>query len=633
MAKAAILVPDLSLCETARALVAGYPYIEPVCVEHVQTAQVAGRARLLEQNGCELIVARGVQARLIMDAVRLPVVQLRVTAQELGSVMLDLRRALGLERPRIALIGFANMFCDVSQFNELFQIDLLPLMAADNDGLAPLVEQAMAQGCRAVVGGDLVCRQARALGLPCRFIPAGAESMHNALQMASSLCYAIDLEKRNSAEMDTMLRYTFNGIMQVDRDGVVRRVNQTGYALLGATPADAIGQPVAAVLPRMDPRLLEKALADGEETYALAVDLRQTAMIVNIAPIRLQGRIDGAILTFQEGRRIHEMDSEMRRELYQRGFIARYTFDRLFPPQQQDDPMLCLARRIAKYPAPVLITGESGTGKWMVAQCLHNESLCKGNAFVPVDCSAWLPETLDNMLFGNHTTRKDTPACMAELARDGTLYLSHVECLPFETQYKLLSLINGRFLHNGVHRPIGMEVRVIASTSADLAALAGQGAFRRDLYYALGVLTLPLEPLRRQRQNIPFWVDHFLEQWQQRYKRYIHLTAGARQFLAAYDWPGNLEQVSRSCQRIVLLAEKRTVDEVFLRRQLEQAAPAPQAAPLPAPPAGDPKAERLAALLRKHGGNREKVAAEMGISKTTLWRYIKKYGIEPDFRY
>lgn len=633
MAKVAILVPYLDMCETARSLVSAYRHIDPICVEYTQTDHVADRARALEQGGCDLIVSRGTQASLIKQSVEIPVVELKVTAQELGRLFLNLKQELRAERPRIALIGFANMFGDMSQFNDLFQIELQCYMVAENSQLSAMVEQALSEECQAVVGGDIVCQKARDLGLPCRFIPSGTESMRNALQTASSLCYAIDLEKKNSAEMDTMLNYTFNGIMQVDPDGVIRRINRTGYNMLGRLPADIIGQPVVRVVPQITPHLLDSVLTRGEETYALVMDVPQKAIIVNMAPILVDGRIDGAILTFQEGQRISEMDSEMRRELYQRGFIAKYSFEKLALTGSRENEQIKLARRIAKYSDPVLITGPAGIGKDMMAQCLHNESLCKANAFVPVDCSAWQPDNLDTLLFGNFTTRKDSEACMAELAKDGTLYLDNVEKMTFETQYKLKCLIDHRFFHNGAKQAVGTFVRVIASTTANLAALVEKGAFRRDLYYALSVLNLEMAPLRGDRPMIAFWLDRYLQEWQEHYKRYVHLTNGARAFLETYDWPGNVKQIDHTCQRIVLLTEKRSIDEVFIRHQLEQVTPRLLPGTDKVVLYKDPKAVEIAELLRAHGGNREEVAAALGVSKTTLWRYIKKYGIEQDYTY
>lgn len=113
----------------------------------------------------------------------------------------------------------------------------------------------------------------------------------------------------------------------------------------------------------------------------------------------------------------------------------------------------------------------------------------------------------------------------------------------------------------------------------------------------------------------------------------MHLTQGARQFLLDYDWPGNLDQLSRVCERIVLLTEKRNIDEVFLRRQVEQITPKTLPGTEKVVLYKDQKAVEIAALLRRYSGNRERVAEELGVSKTTLWRYIKKYGIEPDYNY
>lgn len=635
MAKVGILVPYPEMCELARPMMAeiSSEHMTVICLEYTRTDAVARRARELELQGCELLIARGAQASIVKQTVKIPLVELCVTTQELGLVVLDLKKQLGKPRPCIGLIGFANMICDTTYFNELFEIELHTYMVSSSDELRPAVELAVREGCDAIIGGDIACDQATRLGRSSCFIPAGVESMRNALQTASSIAYAIDNGKQNSAEMDTMLNYTFSGIMQVDSRGLIRRVNRAGYDLLERIPGELLGRPLTEVIPGFSQKILDDTLILGKEAYAFVLDIHHKAAVINLAPIRVDGAIVGALLTFQEGTRIIEMNSELRRELYQRGFIAKYNFDKLPANGKNAAEQTRLARRIAKYTAPVLLTGEEGSGKTILAQCIHNESLARANAFVPLDCSAWMPETLDEMLFGNYTTKKDAPACMAELARDGTLYLSHIEALPYETQYKVLSLVQGKFLRNGSNRPVGVNVRVIAASSANLTARVERGEFRSDLYYALSVLSMELPPLRRQREDIPAWTDFYLNEWQEHYKRYVHLTQGARDFLFKYDWPGNLNQLNSVCQRIVLLTEKRNIDENFLRAQLEQVTPKLMPGTEKVVLYKDQKAVQIAELLRKYGGSREKVAAELGVSKTTLWRYIKKYGIEPDFSY
>lgn len=634
MAKVAILVPQEEMCALVAPLVSEFSNISLMCLDYInynETHLAVSRAQEMEAQGCELIIARGVQSRMIKYNTSVPVVEIQITTQELGMVMLELKRELGVPCPRLGLICFDNMIGDTANFNELFGIDLKVYFVKNSEALSDTVDQAVEDGCLAVIGGHIVCERARGLNLRCRFLPAGAEGLRNALATASRVCYAIDQEKRNLTEMDTMLNNTFSGIMQVDIDGVIQRINRTGYSLLNQTPGELLGHKATEAIPNLNRKLLEDALIHGEESYAFVINIRQKAVVTNIAPIRIDDEIRGAILTFQEGKRIIDMDSELRRELYQRGYIAKYSFDSLISKSRETQELVKMAKRIAKYPAPIMLTGESGSGKSILAQCIHRESLCQNSAFITVDCSAWLPETLDGLLFGNYTTRKDSPACIAELAQNGTLYLSHVECLMMESQFKLLNLIKGRFMHNGSNSAVSASVRVIASTECNLIAKVERGEFRRDLFYALNVLSLEVLPLRQRKEDIQGWVDFYLEEWQKRYSRYIQLTNGARQFIRDYDWPGNLDQINSTCERVVLLTEKRNIDEVFLRRQLEQVTPRMTTEAEKVVLVQDPKAMEISELLTKYNGNREKVAAELGISKTTLWRYMKKYGIEASF--
>ena len=632
MAKVAVLVPNQELCSIAQPLIDEFPSLSLMTIEYIKTEQVSLRARELERHGCDLIVARGVHAHIIKRDVKLPLVEIRVTQQELASVMLDLKEELGLPCPKIALIGFSNMFSDTDHFNRLFDIDLRLYMVKQNDELDDAVEHAFADGCNAVIGGDIVCKSAQKEKLPYRFIPSGQESLRNALGTATRVAYAIDMEKRNSAEINALLNYTFNGIIQVDSSGIVRRINRISNDLLECPTAAVLGRPILEILPNLSRELLENALKRGQEAYAFMLDIHHKAIVVNIAPILVENQIEGAVLTFQEGQRLIEMDSEMRRELYQRGFVAKHSFENMIQEDPETVQMLELAKRISKFTAPILLTGETGSGKNILAQCIHNESLVHSNAFVSIDCSAWLPETIDNMLFGNFTVRKDSIVdSYAEMAQGGTLYLSHVEMLPLETQYKLLCLIRGRFLHNGPSRPVAANVRVISSTAVNLISRVEKGEFRSDLYYALNVLSLEVLPLRRRRADILGWMVLYLDEWQKKYKRYVHLTQGARNYLLDYDWPGNLDQLCSVCERLVLLTQKRNIDEVFLRQQLEQVTPRLLPGTEQIVLYKDQKAVEIAALLKKHHGNRQKVADELGVSKTTLWRYLKKFNITSDY--
>lgn len=263
MAKVAVLVPNQEMSTIAKSLTGEFPSISLMAIESIQTDQAVRRAGELEQQGCDLIVARGVQARAIKRSVKLPLVEISVSQQELASVVLELKEELGLPCPRIGLIGLSNMFSDTSQFDRLFGIDLNLYMVEQNDELAAAAVRAFSDGCNAVIGGDIVCENARREKLPYKFIPSGVESLRNALTVAARVAYAIDLEKRNSAEINALLNYTFSGIVQVDREGIIRRVNRISYNLL-EHPADTLlGRPISEILPNLNQNVLDNALIGG----------------------------------------------------------------------------------------------------------------------------------------------------------------------------------------------------------------------------------------------------------------------------------------------------------------------------------------------------------------------------------
>ncbi len=626
VAKMAVLVPYAEMRDMARPMAARYGYLSPMCIEYAETCRVQSRARELERQGCELIVARGLQATLARQVVKIPIVEIRVTSQEIGMLALDLKGELEEPCPRIGLVGFSNALSDTASFHGLFGVKLPRYMAESQEELSRFVDKARQEGCHAVIGGEVVCQRARELGLPCRFIPCGRESLEDAFRMASQVGYAIDLEKSSRAEMDTMLSYTFTGIVQLDSRGTVLRANRMAFNMLGLAPGDMLGSAIADVLPELPRSLFDQALHEGKETYAIHVPLHKLAVIVNIAPILVDNAIHGAILTFQEGERVEEMSGEFRRDLYQQGYFARLRFSQLPQESAESKRLIAMAKRVAGCSAPLLLSGEPGCGKAMIAQCIHNESLVRDNAFVPLDCAAFQEDTLDTMLFGNYTNRQSGTLCLAETAQNGTLYLSHIDALSPELQYKVLDLARGRLRHNGSHPLMASNARVIASCDGNLFAKVQEGEFRSDLYYELSALHLRLEPLRRRREDILGWVDMYLEEYQRKHKRYVALTQEARAYLTGYSWPGNLNQLRGLCQRVVLLADKRHVNDLFLRQQLEQRDPEPRADAGP-PVYQDQEARRLAELLIKHKGSRQAVAEELGISKTTLWRRMKRLGL------
>jgi DNA-binding NtrC family response regulator len=272
--------------------------------------------------------------------------------------------------------------------------------------------------------------------------------------------------------------------------------------------------------------------------------------------------------------------------------------------------------------ADILIFGETGTGKELVARCLHEAGPRRRGNFVAINCGG-LPETLfDSEIFGHeagaYTGAGKRRIGKIEHASGGTLFLDEIESMPVAMQIKLLRVLQERCLERlGSNTPIPVDCRVIAATKADLKELSDQDRFRADLYYRLNVVTLPLPPLRERREDIPLLFEHFLLQGAARHERPVPAPAPARMTrLMAYDWPGNVRELRNVADRCVL--------------GIEAGCP-PFASAAPAAPQALAETveafERalIADALARNGGSLARSAEALSVAKTTLHDKIRKY--------
>jgi two-component system response regulator HydG len=311
-------------------------------------------------------------------------------------------------------------------------------------------------------------------------------------------------------------------------------------------------------------------------------------------------------------------------------------YGELFGRSEKMKSVFALVESIKGFNTSVLILGETGTGKELLARALHTAGPRRYKSFVPVNCSA-LPETLiESELFG-HAKGAFTGAVSARIGRfkladGGTLFLDEIGTLPLETQAKLL-----RSLQEKVTEPLGssqrvpVDIRIISATNRDLTELVAKKRFRDDLLYRLKVIQITLPPLRERREDIPLLVDHFIGRLNLYYsKRIVGISPGAEELLANYLWPGNVRELENAIEHAFVLATGAILEAKDLPPEIRLATGNGHPI-LPPERSLGPEEERIKRALLAVGGNREMAAELLGLHRTSLWRKMREFRIEKNF--
>jgi DNA-binding NtrC family response regulator len=283
---------------------------------------------------------------------------------------------------------------------------------------------------------------------------------------------------------------------------------------------------------------------------------------------------------------------------------------------------------VAPTNATVLIEGETGTGKEMIARMIHNNSPRASQPFVPVDCGSIAPTLIESELFGAlkgaYTGADRDRMGVFEAANNGTVFLDEIGDLELGFQLNLL-----RFLQEKEIRPLGsargkkVDVRVIAATNRDLQKMVEEGKFREDLWYRLNVVRVILPPLVERRGDVPLLAHYFLKKYNDRYGQQAKLTTPGLAAMENYSWPGNVRQLQHMLERLTILAPQGKIDEAAVKEAIELTEPRDSASDTLA----DTEADHIRRVMSATGGNKSRAAKILGIERKTLYRKLEKMGL------
>ncbi len=424
-----------------------------------------------------------------------------------------------------------------------------------------------------------------------------------------------------------------DGVFTVDPTGRITSFNRAAEELTGYSREEAIGQRCSQVFKAnicKDHCALQRTVESGQRLLNVPVEItrrdgRRSSISVSTAVLHdRDGNHAGGVETFRD---LSDL-VQLRRQI-----DARHELSDIVGRSRRLREVLDVLPEVAASEATVLVRGESGTGKGLVASALHGLSRRRAGPLIKVNCAA-LPESLlESELFGHvkgafTDARKDRPGRLA-LAERGTIFLDEIGDVPPAVQVKLLRVVQDReYEPVGSSRTVTADVRVVAATNRDLERLMAEGTFREDLFYRLNIVGLEIPPLRRRKDDIPMLVDRFLRKFNAKMGRAVAgVSPAAMRLLMAHDYPGNVRELENAIEHALVLCRNGLLEEQHLPRTLRHDAHRSEV-PLPSGTLLESaEAEAIRRTLERYGGNRTDAARELGLHRTTLWRKMRRYGL------
>lgn len=619
------------------------PTSESITVRLASMERAVPVARQLLDEGIEVIIGGGGTGNLLAESIGQAVVKIDRSPAYLMPALMEARA----HSKKIAVTVFSQPIEGLATLAKYLDIELHQVVFSSTDELETGIRKSIADGAEIVVGGGICKQIAQRYGAPTVVVIPERENVLQTLYEARAVASSRRAERRKFEELNTILQTIREGIIVVDSLRRVTVFNAAAADILSPVLSrkqteTAVGKKLPAALDVFGlSRVIETGQGESDRIHRLG-DLN---LVVTSQPISVDDKLVGVICSVREASRIQDLERKVREDMYRRGFVAKHTFQEMVAASPSLAALAAEGARYAKSDAAVLIQGETGTGKELLAQSIHNASKRSSQPFLAINCSA-LPETLlESELFGYEEgaftgARRGGKVGLFEMAHKGTLFLDEIADISPSLQVRLLRAIErNEVMRVGGDRIVSVDVRIISSSQVDLYQAGLDGKFRRDLYFRLSTLMLNLPALRERADDIPMLLKK------------LFAKAGRLDFedspdlliaLSDYSWPGNVRELEAIVQTYAALYandyfDKSSFKSVFLSRSRRQSSGVKEAKSSVRLIGLDGSLKKQISLLEQEiisrtlsecANNRSEAARRLGISINSLWRKSRQQHLD-----
>lgn len=583
-------------------------------------SQVREKERI---DSVDVFISAGANAAIIREAATKPVISVKINGYD---VLLALMRAREIGR-HVGIISYRKIISELDAVKNLLDISVTQYAYNSVVEIQNQLRMLADNGVRVIVGSSLVVELAEQYGLV-GILAYSTDSLRAAFEEALEIGRVSRSGFERLREITRVLSSLRLPVLAVDRWNRVIALNPPMESVLGMASAEVLGRYLEDIAP---PLSLSDTTRTGQEDKSLLLRFRRQEWVAMRTPIRDANDITGAVLTLQSPQTIHDADVTLRVRRKRSPLHAKHTFDDLAGKSPAFRRTVEKAKRYAATDLTIAIHGESGSGKEMFAQAIHNESARADGPFVAVNCAAFPESLLESELFGYEEGaftggRRGGRSGLFETAHTGTLFLDEIGDMPLHLQTRLLRVLQEReVVRLGSVQPIPIDVRILTATHRTLEQLVRDGRFRSDLFYRINTLELTIPPLRERVEDIEELATAMLAMRLRRYGVVVpasRLLAPLLAAMKAHVWHGNVRELENVCERIAVYAKSHPhPGDITLAEWLEEL-PQLRQPTLQALTMGPEEA--IGNIVARFGGNKTKAAEALGISRSTLWRKLQR---------
>lgn len=584
----------------------------------------------------DAIIARGYSAKQLKAMYpQIPTIDLAISGYDIIQTVTECEREY---HPRkIALCGVFGKLYEATDVCRLLGIEIEIYSPDKYQDLEENVRRAVESGCDVIIGGYSASTYAKKFHMPFHMLSTGEATIYQTLNEAIRTVEEIHKERVVSETYKTIIYASKDGIMYVDAQGIIRVRNRVVRRM--NNNESLFQKALKETFPFLY-RTFAEVLGTGQEVDGQIHVLPGSNLTVSVAfsPVIVNQRISGVVITMVDITQVQKLENQIRRTLSEKGLRAKYTFEDIIHESDVIEKTIDIARRYALSESNIILVGETGTGKELFAQSIHNASARKNGPFVAINCAALPENLLESELFGYVEgaftgTAKGGKMGLFEQAHGGTLFLDEIGEISMSIQTKLLRVLQEREVRRiGDNKVISINVRIISATNKSINRLTELGLFRKDLAYRLDVLRIFLPPLRQRGADVEILFLHLLKQQGMANQRPLpEINLNALSALQEYPFNGNIRELSNIVERASVLCSGGVIRREDILHALY---PQDLEEPLTAETIQNHldtdmhEKDKILWALLECDGNKGKAAKLLGMDRSTLWRKLKKYEIK-----